>query len=404
MKTSAAAAAVVVLAVSVATLVGSQELQPGEPLPGLTPEQLRAFDVGKEGFEETAGAGAGLGPFFNAASCAECHAHPTTGGVAPPDRPELRELRIGRLTTTGQFDPLLGLGGPVLHRQGLGDLPAAQTAGLPSSCASVRGTTTPPPEAQFASVRIPTPVFGAGLVEAIAAEELLRRADPGDRNRDGVSGRAHVVGANVGRFGWKAQHAGLMAFAGEASLTELGITNPLAPVEAHALRGGGAGEAARACDAVHEQEDTGEGVVSFSNFMLLLGPPPRGPITPPVVAGEQLFRRAGCDGCHVPELRTGPNAIAALHRKPVPLFSDLLLHDVGTGDGIVQGDATGREFRTAPLWGLRFRPLLLHDGRAPDVMEAIRAHRGEATRASDTVLRRFTARERESLLAFLRSL
>ena len=120
-------------------------------------------------------------------------------------------------------------------------------------------------------------------------------------------------------------------------------------------------------------------------------------------AGEKVFRRTGCALCHVPEMQTGPNAVAALDKQPVPLFSDLLLHDVGTGDGIEQGLARGDEFRTAPLWGLRFRSQFLHDGRTKDLLDAIRLHRGEAARSSDAV-RRLDAGERTALLAFLRSL
>ena len=375
---------------------------PGDPLDGLTAQELQRFEDGKEAFEEIETPESGLGPFFNGASCAECHGHPASGGVAPPTRPELRELRIGRLNSRGEFDPLLALGGPVLHRQGLGDLPEAVLRQLPPACSEVRGTTTPPREAQFASFRIATPVFGAGLIEAIPVETILRRADPHDA--DGISGRPNIQGTDVGRFGWKAQHATLLGFAGEAYLIEMGITSPLAPHEAHAMRRGAAGAAARACDRVSELENAGADVVAFADFMRFLAPPPRGILTAEVRRGEQLFRHAGCDRCHVPELRTGPNQIAALDRKPVRLFSDLLLHDIGTGDGIPQGGATGDEFRTAPLWGLRFRPLLLHDGRAADVLDAIRAHRGEAERSSAIVLRGFTAREREALVAFLRSL
>lgn len=379
----------------------------GGPLPGLTEPQGELFRVGKADFEEVEAAAEGLGPFFNGFGCAECHAHPATGGVAPPDRPELREMRIGRRGPHGEFDPMVEHGGPVFHRLGLGDLPESELEKLPAACRQVRGGTRPPDEAQFVSFRIPTPVFGAGLMEAIPAREILRRADPDDaRRRDGITGRPNMLGSDVGRFGWKAQHATLVAFAADAYRTEMGITNPLAPTEAHATRRGPMGDAAARCDTVPEFEDAGEGAVNFANFMRLLAPLPRGPITAEVRRGERLFQRAGCHLCHVPEMSTGPNPIAALDRKPVPLFSDLLLHDLGheLADGIVQGGAGGREFRTAPLWGLRFRPAFLHDGRTDDLLEVIRLHQGEAARASDRVLHRFTPGEREDLLAFLRSL
>jgi len=372
----------------------------GDPLPQLTAEERAMFDAGRAAFAEVEGADEGLGPFFNAASCAECHAHPTVGGVAPPTRPELRELRIGRYLANGAFDALLDRGGPVLHRRGLGDLAAAETDRLPPACRDVRGTVTPPPEAQVTSIRVTTPLFGLGLVEAIPAEEIVKRVG----TVPGVSGKAQYVGTDVGRFGWKAQHASLMAFAGEAYLIEMGITNPLAPREAHALRRDAGGAAARACDTVAELEDEGNDVFRFTNFMRFLAPPPRGPITAQVQQGETLFKRAGCDACHVPALQTGPSPIAALDRKPVPAYSDFLLHDIGTGDGVPQGNATGGQFRTAPLWGLRFRPFLLHDGRTGDVLEAVRAHGGEARSAADTVFKRFDAGDRAALREFLKSL
>ena len=376
----------------------------GEPIPGLTEEQQRLFRDGRETFEEVATPAKGLGPLFNGSSCAECHGHPATGGVGPPDRPELREMRIGRRGPQGEFDPMLEFGGPVFHRVGLGDFPL-RLSGLPPACRQVKGSTTPPDEARFVSFRIPTPLFGAGLIEAIPVETILRHADPDEeKHRDGISGRPNIVGVDVGRFGWKAVHATLLGFAAEAYLVEMGITNPLAAHEAHAFRRDPVGDAARRCDAVPEFEDDGGDSPKFADFMRFLAPPPRGPITAAVRRGEQLFHRAGCHLCHAPEMQTGPNPIAALDRKPVRAFSDFLLHDIGTGDGIPQGSASGNEFRTAPLWGLRFRPFLLHDGNTGDLLDAIRQHGGEAARASERVLHQFTPREREDLLAFLRSL
>ena len=378
----------------------------GGPLPELTEDQMRLFGDGKETFEEIA-TPPRLGPFFNGFSCAECHGHPAVGGVAPPDRAELREMRIGRLDRWGQFDPMLEFGGPVFHRLGLGDLPESELQQLPPACRRVKGSTTPPDEARFVSFRIATPVFGGGLIEAIPAEEILRRADPDDvKRRDGISGRPNLLGIDVGRFGWKAQVSNLPAFAADAYRVEMGITSPLAPTETHIFRQGPMGHAARQCAAASKPfEDDGADSTKFADFMRFLAPPPRGPITAEVRRGEQLFHRAGCHKCHVPELRTGPNVIAALDRKPVQAFSDFLLHDIGTGDGIVQGGASGNEFRTAPLWGVRFREhALLHDGRATTMLDALFHHNGEAARAKDRVFHQFSARERESLLAFLRSL
>ena len=136
-----------VLACAAAAAAGGGVSAPGDPLDGLTAEELQHFKDGKEVFQEPETPERGLGAFFNGVSCAECHRHPATGGVAPPTRPGLRELRIGRLGARGEFDPLLALGGSVLHRRGLGDLPEAVLDQLPLACREVRGTTSPPREA-----------------------------------------------------------------------------------------------------------------------------------------------------------------------------------------------------------------------------------------------------------------
>ena len=150
-------------------------------------------------------------------------------------------------------------------------------------------------------------------------------------------------------------------FAGDAYLNELGITNPSFP---HENRPQGQ-PIQLACDTVGDPEDDGSGVTAFTNFMRFLAPAPRGPITLQVQHGEQVFSQVGCASCHVPTMMTGLNSsVAALSNKPVNLFSDLLLHDIGTGDGIEQGRATGNDFRTAPLWGLSRRDRFMHDARS----------------------------------------
>src|SRR5207249_4032470 len=198
-----------------------------------------------------------------------------------------------------------------------------------------------------------TPLFGAGLIEAIPEATILQNADPGD----GISGRPNRVSNPdtgqtdaLGRFGWKAQVATLHQFAGDAYLNEMGITNPSFPHEnlpqGQPIPPG--------CDTVADPEDNGDGVIAFENFMKFLAPaPPRtGTVTVP-----QVFSDLGCAKCHVPTMMTGPNPVAALSNQPVNLFSDLLLHAMGAGlaDGIEQGSAKGDEFRTAPLWGLSHR-------------------------------------------------
>jgi CxxC motif-containing protein (DUF1111 family) len=261
--------------------------------------------------------------------------------------------------------------------------------------------------------RAPIPLFGAGLVEAIPDETLLALQDPTDRDRDGVSGRAALIRdvatgtRRVGRFGWKAQHATLLAFGADAYRNEMGITNDLFPVEfAFGVTDG----QMRECDVVPEPEDKAEprtgrrGIDNFESFMRFLAPVERDRLGMGNTSeGERLFVAIGCAKCHVPSLLTGPSSSPLFNRRRVDLFSDLLLHDVGTGDGIRQGAAEAGEMRTPALWGLRVRRPLLHDGSAATVSDAILRHGNEA----DLARRGFVALSPEGrlqLLNFLRSL
>jgi CxxC motif-containing protein (DUF1111 family) len=227
-----------------------------------------------------------------------------------------------------------------------------------------------------------------------------------------VSGRAATVidqgtgERRIGRFGWKSQHATLLAFGADAYRNEMGITNDLFPAEVavgvHASR-------MRSCDPIPDPEDIRDprtnrrGIDNFASFMRFLAPVSRGPSDAAAETGEAVFKEAGCATCHVPTLTTGANANPLLHRRPVPLFSDLLLHDVGTGDGIRQGDAGPEEMRTPALWGLRFRRPLLHDGSAATYDEAIRRHgrEGEISRGR---YERLSDEQRNAMLRFLASL
>lgn len=362
----------------------------GNPLPGITPREFEEFRLGLDDFVEIEQPSEGLGPLFNGAGCAACHNVPVIGGVTP-----MTEMRAGHRDADGKF-----------HVVGFTTL--FQMFSIPDHrCQAVM-----PPEVNVIARRMPIPLFGAGLVEAVPDEQLLALEDPFDRDRDGISGRAAIVTdvatgqRRVGRFGWKAQIATLLTFAGDAYTNEMGITNEVFPLEP---LGGISQERLRECDLVKDPEDiadprTGKRAIdNFEAFMKFLAPLPRGPITEEVRAGEQVFTTIGCASCHVPSLTTGANASAALNRKTLALFSDLLLHDVGTGDGIEQDAALQHEIRTPALWGLRLRRPLLHDGSAPTVSDAIRLHGGEAT----AVIERYrTASEpmRRALLAFLDSL
>ncbi len=362
----------------------------GDPLPGITPREFQEFRLGLEDFREVEEASDGLGPLFNGTGCAVCHNVPSIGGSSP-----MTELRGGFRDADGKFHVV---GGTTLF----------QMFSLPDH----RCQATIPAEANVVARRAPIPLFGGGLVEGVPDETLLALADPFDRDRDGISGRAAVIvdqatgQRRVGRFGWKAQIATLLTFSGDAYTNEMGITNDVFPAEPH----GGISEARmRECDRVKDPEDrvdprTGKRAIdNFVAFMKFLAPPPRGTITEEARIGEQVFAEVGCASCHVPALTTGAHASAALNRKTLAAFSDFLLHELGTGDGIEQGAAEPDEIRTPALWGLRLRRPLLHDGSAATPAEAIRRHGGEAS----GVMERYRAMSepmRRALFAFLDSL
>jgi CxxC motif-containing protein (DUF1111 family) len=269
-----------------------------------------------------------------------------------------------------------------------------------------------PDDVNVIARRAPIPLFGAGLVEAIPDDSIRALEDPFDRNRDGVSGRAALItdlgtgDRRVGRFGWKAQHATLLAFGADAYRNEMGITNELLPSE---FSFGITSEQMRRCDPIPDPEDrrdprTGRrGIDNFESFMKFLAPIARSHVDATTTEGERVFAAIGCSTCHVPVLETGPSSNPLFHRRRVELFSDLLLHDVGIGDGIPQGAAEAHEIRTPALWGLRFRRPLLHNGSAATIADAIERHAAEAALAREG-FRRLSSEDRERLLAFLRSL
>ena len=238
---------------------------------------------------------------------------------------------------------------------------------------------TIPDDVNVIARRAPIPLFGAGLVEAMPDEALLALEDPVDRNRDGVSGRAAIVmdvatgDRRVGRFGWKAQHATLLVFGADAYRNEMGITNDLFPEESAF---GISDEQMRRCDPFPDPEDRRDpatrrrGIDNFESFMKFLAPVGRARIDDDTLAGERVSQRSAAPPATSRSLTTGPSANPLFDRKPVPLFSDLLLHDIGTGDGIEQAAAAASEIRTPALWGLRLRRPLLHDGSAATIADA----------------------------------
>jgi CxxC motif-containing protein (DUF1111 family) len=266
--------------------------------------------------------------------------------------------------------------------------------------------------------RIPTPVFGLGLIEAIsdetiAANESLRQM--------GISGHANRSGndGTITRFGWKAQNKSLTIFAGEAYNVEQGVSNEVFPSE---RRPAGSVPGCVFNATPEDYSDlsastpahAGGDVEAFANFMRYLAPPAPASSgftttigvtvkAASVANGKTAFSTAGCQLCHTPAMTTGKHPSAALSDKTANLYSDLLVHDVGTGDGITQGAALGDEFRTAPLWGVGQRLFFLHDGRASDIVDAVEQHQGEASGVTKRY-RQLSPADRQDLINFLRSL
>jgi CxxC motif-containing protein (DUF1111 family) len=341
----------------------------GQPLSGLSASDGADFLDGRDDFKQAETSATGLGPIFNNVSCVACHARPSVGGAS-----NITVTRFGR-SVNGVFDPLTALGGTLLHERTT--IPALQEV-VPAS-------------ANIVIKRQTTPLYGLGLIEAIDDGTII--ANTTRPKPAGVGGKVGwvtdlVTGAlRVGRFGWKAQHADLLDFSADAYSNEMGITNRLFPHE-----NAPNGKVALLLRFVpeHPLDDefdavtNNSGIDKVTNYIRLLAPPPRGPVNASALRGQQVFAAVGCASCHEPTLTTGDSTVAALNQQPVELYSDLLLHDMGTlGDGIAQAGAAPTEMRTAPLWGLRASGPYLHDGRAQTVEQAILAHDGEAAGIRD---------------------
>lgn len=365
------------------------------PLPGLSRGELAAFVRGDAEFARAFSVAEGLGPIFNNVACASCHSGDGRG------RPENALVRFG-----APPDYATGLGGPQLQNRAIGGAAAER---LPDGVAFSR--------------RLPPPVFGMGLIEAIPDPTLLALADPDDRDGDGISGRAHLVTAPswlpadepgagatsiVGRFSRKAQVASLLQQVVGAYHEDMGITSEFLPAEnVNPL----ARASTHAADRVADPEVSTPTVMAVTDYVRLLAPPRPADAVGPLARGRDLFHQVGCAACHVPSLRTGPHRIAALAFREVELYSDLLLHDLGDAlsDGRADGDAGPGEWRTAPLWGLRLmrdfldgEAFLLHDGRARSIEDAIALHGGEAAKAR-AAFQALPAPDREGLVRFVES-
>ncbi len=364
-------------------------LRYGEPLVGLTADQLSDFMEGREDFQIVETPATGLGPIFNRDSCVACHGVPAIGGGSA-----IFVTRFGH-AANGTFDPLTALGGSLLQER------AIRPEGLEKV----------PPQANVVAKRQSTPLFGLGLIEAIPDATILRGVRTSPVN--GVLGKASMVQdvatgrTIVGRFGWKGQQGNLLTFSGDAYVNEMGITSRLFPTE-NAPNGNAALLAK--LDKVRDPEDqpdpaTGKADIDrLADFMRFIAAPPAAPVTASTAFGAKIFVDAGCASCHTPMMTTGPSPVAALNNMTVMLYSDLLLHDMGSlGDGIVQGSAGAREMKTPPLWGLNVSGPYLHDGRATTIENAIQAHDGEAKIIKDN-FNKLTSDQKKLLVEFLKSI
>jgi CxxC motif-containing protein (DUF1111 family) len=386
----AAGLGLAVTSLAILALGGGREPDFGDPLPGLTRDQLGRFQAGKAAFERVFDAADGLGPVFNDTSCANCHNQGAIGGGS-----DTLETRYGRVTN-GIFDSLTQFDGPLLHSRGIGEFNGVDFVGE-----------VVPTEANVVASRRTTPLFGLGLVDAVPDQALKDLAQYEQDFTPETAGRANVVidvfsgQPRVGRFGWKCQIGTVATFSGNAFLNEMGITTPSFPNE-NCPQGNCALLVAN--PARSHPNDTTATVMQLADHTTFLAPPPRHAPRRGARVGEALFFAIGCADCHHPAFQTGPNEVAALDEVVFFPYSDFLLHDMGgLNDGIAQNGASGQEMRTAPLWGARIRTSFLHDGRAPTIEAAILGHDGQGRLARD-LFASLGRREQADLLAFIESL
>ncbi len=371
---------------------GCARPQPGDPIARLSKDERARFERGRVEFERVFTPETGLGPLFNAESCAECHESPAVGG--PGDEVE---VHVGSLS--GAFcDLLVHEGGPVIQQRATPLLAAAM--GIDREPV--------PPSATGTALRTTPDVFGFGLLDAVPDSAILARSDPDDRDGDGISGRPNrFFDGRVGRFGRKALVPTLRELNLGAFVIEQGITNPAAPTEESI----GGKPIPDGVDPVPEPEIDPASADVVDDFVRFLAPPAPQKLSKAGRRGRELFHEIGCHTCHVPTLETGNHPVKALRNRKVAAYTDLLLHDMGPDlADICFGLASPSEFRTEPLMGLRFseqieegEPRFLHDGRAKTIDEAIRLHAGEA-QASQAKFVGLTEADRNALIEFLRSL
>ena len=428
----------------------------GGPLQGLTPDEMAYFNDGQIRFVAieavSGGENNGLGPRFNSNSCLSCHMQPSVGGSSPTSNPliavasyqgaenvvpwfitaqgPIREARF-KHSSDGAYDGSVHNLFVITGRGDAGECNIAQPSFLPAGNALTGQGGNP-----NIVFRIPTPMFGAGLIEAIPDSAILANmtAEAQRKMSMGVFGHPNAQQSGnvnrsasdgtITRFGWKAQTKSLLMFAGEAYNIEIGVTNQLFPQER---------EEAPSCLLNATPEDTPgftsaapvgsaqntaalSDIEAFADFARLLAPPTPAPDTPSTRRGRDAFISVGCSLCHTPSFETGraiasgssTKPSAALSNQPVNLWSDLLIHHMGRdlADGITQGGAGPDEFRTAPLWGIGQRIFFLHDGRTRDLIKAIEAHRSRDSEANRVIdqFGRLRREQQQDIVNFLRAL
>jgi CxxC motif-containing protein (DUF1111 family) len=416
----------------------------GGPIAGLTPNQRELFKVGKEDFEEEEDVADGLGPTMNMDSCAGCHMHPAIGGSSPHENPQFNFANKARAQNT--IPPFITPDGPVREARFIRNPDGSPDGGV-HALFTIAGRTDARgcklAQADFAKelsnhnviFRIPTPLFGSGLIEQIPDRVIManQAANASQKKTLGIRGRPNIVLADntvsgqpntngndgtIARHGWKAQNKSTLLFSGEAYNVEMGITNELFQTERDETAG--CQFAPTPNDVTNTEASTAVDMISaiekFSIFTRFLAPPIPSSDTPggtqSIANGKALFASIGCGLCHTPTLRTAKSTVAALSYQPANLYSDLLVHDMGPGlaDRVSQGQAGPTEFRTAPLWGLGQRIFFLHDGRTRDLLEAIQAHQSGSSRNASEAngvigqFNRLTEAQKQDMLNFLRSL
>jgi CxxC motif-containing protein (DUF1111 family) len=412
----------------------------GAPLKGLSAGQTEYFNAGLLDFKEAEEVDEGMGPRMNLDSCGGCHAQPSIGGSSPKVNPQ-----FAFATQDGGRDRVpafITADGPVREARFVKNDDGTPDGGVHAIFTingrpGATGCSLPPTD--FASelaknnviFRIPTPIFGAGLIEQIPDAALLanKASNASVKHTLGIRGRPnfHVAGrtitgqtnhngndGTIARFGWKAQNKSLLVFSGEAYNVEMGITNELFQTERDETR---SCQYAATPNSVTNTDATAtvdvvSSIDKFALFMRFLDQPVPSTTVPggaaSIANGKSLFSSVGCALCHTPKFTTGSSSVAALNNKTVNLFSDLLIHDMGNGlsDGVSQGEAGPREFRTAPLWGLGQRIFFLHDGRTANLINAIKAHASTGSEANGVIgnYSNLSERQKQDLLNFLRSL